>query len=771
MTAATLLNQTRVESSHLSEVMPLKATSIKTFGFRLSPPTTREEGLRLGFHLSRHFPGVVAVWDTGCFFAIAATAEKMPNAEEWQTALTNIQEDMPEAGDRIWTLREVKQPNITADVLAHLAEQVLRVCRPFSSVLVKPEKSFEVRRRADFSAELIERPSIEQDAEKKGSMTEAALSISVSSKIIFRGTLADFCETHPFRNELETLLVGLKVEDIDSGSTATVVEIVGTLGEMRESLLKKASGSISKQALKESPNDQLVVGVKFGRVSKTIYHYPLAGLRPCVTPQTADTFDVDYGGLLKATKISYLDRQRQLQSFRGQASNTLKLYGLELRKSINGLHDSDLFWTPRIPLEKVRLLFGNGVTSTSQDILSGLKRGGVYHRHKHYCPKDGATQTPIRMTVLNLFRKGTSIESFIGELRQSFRKYQFDSTLLTQDLAPLKTMSTQDAAARAQLDQLIEDSMAIPSDLYLVFLPTVDRTADDSESGSLYHRIYSKLLRRSIASQFIYEDTLQSTPARFLFNQIVPGDLAKLGNLPFVLAAPLSVADRFIGLDVARSAKKKLAGSMNACAGVCLYGKRGEFIRARTEGAAVEGEEIPQRFLEVLLPAAELRGKTVLIYRDGWFRGKEVENLLAWADAIDSKFILVECIKSGVPRLYSLNSTLRQTPEGKTKRFDPKIAAPDRGLALCLTSRSAILVTTQVSEKVGTPRPLRMNIRPEGHQVHIHDVLDATLKLTLMHQGALKQPRLPMVLQGADRLADLRLNGVFISECDRQFWY
>lgn len=770
MTAATLLNQTRVERSYLSEVAPLKAASIKTFGFRLSPPTTREEGLRLSFHLSRHFPGVVAVWDAGCFYAIAAITEKMPSAKEWQTALTNIQDDLPETGDRVWTLRKVNQPNITADVLAHLAEQVLRVYRPFSSKRVKQEKSFEVRRRADFGAELIERPSVAEGSEKKENITEAALSISVSSKITFRGTLADFCETHPFRNELETLLMGLKVEDIESGSTATVVEIVGTLGKMRESLLKKASGSISKQALQESPDDQPVVGVRFGRVSKTIYHYPLAGLKPCVTPQTANTFDVDYGGLLKATKIFYLDRQRQLQSFRREASNALNLYGLELRKSINGLHDFNLFWTPRTPLEKVKLLFGNGVTSTSQDILSGLKRGGVYHRHRHYCPQDGATQAPIRITVLNLFRKETPIESFVGELRKSFRKYQFDSTLLTQDLAPLEMMSTQDAAARAQLDQIIEESMAIPSDLYLVFLPTVDRLADDSESGSLYHRIYSKLLRRGIASQFIYEDTL-STPARLLFNQIVPGDLAKLGNLPFVLAEPLGVADRFIGLDVARSAKKKLAGSMNACAGVCLYGKRGEFIRARTEGAAVEGEEIPQRFLEVLLPAVELRGKTALIYRDGWFRGKEVENLLAWADAIGSKFILVECIKSGAPRLYGLTSTLRQTPEGQVKRFDPKISAPDRGLALCLTSRSAILVTTKVYEKVGTPRPLRMNIRPEGHQVHIHDVLDATLKLTLLHQGALKQPRLPMVLQGADRLAELRLNGVFISECDRQFWY
>ena len=48
--------------------------------------------------------------------------------------------------------------------------------------------------------------------------------------------------------------------------------------------------------------------------------------------------------------------------------------------------------------------------------------------------------------------------------------------------------------------------------------------------------------------------------------------------------------------------------------------------------------------------------------------------------------------------------------------------------------------------------------------------IDATLKMTLLHHGALKPPRLPMLLHGADRLADLRLNGICVPECNRQFW-
>lgn len=136
--------------------------------------------------------------------------------------------------------------------------------------------------------------------------------------------------------------------------------------------------------------------------------------------------------------------------------------------------------------------------------------------------------------------------------------------------------------------------------------------------------------------------------------------------------------------------------------------------------------------------------------------------LLNWARAIQARFILVECRKSGTSRLYSL-------PQA-TSNSVRSIAAPARGLGLKLSKHEAILVTTQVVEKIGVPRPIRLKVRPEGHQVPIEQILDATMKLTLLHHGALKPPRLPMLLHGADRLADLRLNGVYVPECDRQFW-
>ena len=72
------------------QTSPQNPQEPETFGFRLSPQTTREEGLRLSFHLSRHFPNVVVIWEAGCFYAIAVIAEKMPSAKEWQSALTYI---------------------------------------------------------------------------------------------------------------------------------------------------------------------------------------------------------------------------------------------------------------------------------------------------------------------------------------------------------------------------------------------------------------------------------------------------------------------------------------------------------------------------------------------------------------------------------------------------------------------------------------------------------------------------------------------------------
>ncbi len=53
-----------------------------------------------------------------------------------------------------------------------------------------------------------------------------------------------------------------------------------------------------------------------------------------------------------------------------------------------------------------------------------------------------------------------------------------------------------------------------------------DRTADNDDGGSLYQLAYSQLLRRRIASQVVYADTLERVEHNQILNQVIPGILA-----------------------------------------------------------------------------------------------------------------------------------------------------------------------------------------------------------------------------------------------------
>jgi argonaute-like protein implicated in RNA metabolism and viral defense len=113
---------------------------------------------------------------------------------------------------------------------------------------------------------------------------------------------------------------------------------------------------------------------------------------------------------------------------------------------------------------------------------------------------------------------------------------------------------------KKQLIELIGGE--IPVDIALVFLPKRIAMLIILEEGSLYSWIKRKFLERGVMTQMIYEKTLNDKRNYDnILNQVVPGILAKLGNLPYVLAEPLEIADYFIGLDVGRIPKKNLPRS------------------------------------------------------------------------------------------------------------------------------------------------------------------------------------------------------------------
>lgn len=743
----------------LSEMFALKVVQeLNLISFRLSPEVERQVGNQFSWRFCQKFPDVMVIYGEDKFFwVLAKPGETMPEKDEWREKLAQIQEELKDdIGERYYSIQWVRTPQLTASICAELAVRILKIRRPFLADTIWSDNQVEVKREAEFWAETFEH---------KGEI-RPALALTVDSYFAFKGTLADFYENHPYRNKPEELLIGLKVRDIEKNSSATIVGLAGTLKELRNELLQYKPGSVSQTAIKESPDDQPVVAVRFGKNLQQFY-YAMAALCPSITEETANKFEVKYGDLLKQTKIPYQERQKYLATYKEQAQQALDHFGFQLEaKCINNSHYKDLFPTQDVKLAETKLLFGNGVIQKRGSVLKGLSQGGVYLRHKDYLD----LSKKIRISVLKIGDFKIQLD-FFNQLQRRLKQYKFENINLLDDMQSskvnpdmVKLVSIQGlsvAEARVKVEKALNELMEIPTDIVLTFLPQSDRNADNTDDGSLYALISSRLLRRGIASQIIYEETL-SKPENYqnILNQVIPGILAKLGNLPFILAEPLEIADYFLGLDISRKAKNKAAGSLNVCASVRLYDKRGEFIRYRLEDALTQGEEIDKRTIEKFLPAPELNGKKVLIYRDGRFCGNEIKHLRQRAKAIGAEFILVECVKSRIPRLYEFENS--------------QLKSPKKGLFLRLSPHEVILVTTEIkSEKVGLSLPLRLKVIPdEGQQVSLQNLVEATLKLTLLHHGALKEPRLPIPLYGSDIIAYRRLQGISpgVLDGDRQFW-
>ena len=740
------------QKEYLSEISPLKFSNLDIHCFQIAEEIEKEAGKRISYHLSesKTLSNILVVFDNGLFYALSKEGHPTPSDQEWSNAIEQILSQLPELGDFYWRFQRRDNFQITPQIKATLAVQAIRK-NHLETHLVFSANNAEVRLRAKYWSETVELQNQESPA----------IALTIKSSFLFAGTLEAFYNLQINNPVIEEIIIGLEVKNsaFDNSGNGTIIGFRGTVGERRQELLIKPMAEKSRQALQKAPPNQPVVAVRFGK-NKQEYHFAMAALIPCITQETASSFGVEWGSLIRQTKISPDKRQQRMREYKARVNEMLQNYGIQLQKSVNSRYNPAVFIFPSQPLEDVELLFGNNVVSRSGDILRGLRQGGVYQRHATY----NSPARPIRISLFKVTDQSTfTIPS--GKIQERLNSYKFKSEIVDKRKVDIANLA--DIQARVTVEEELKRLMVTPPDIVIVGLPTKDRSAEDDIS--LYNRIYSTLLRRQIASQFIYEDTLNKRDSfKYILDQIVPGILAKLGNLPFILKEPLSIADYYIGFDISRAAKEKLPGSMNACASVRIHGRRGDFIRYHLQDTLIAGEEIPRSTFETLLPAAELQNKIVLIYRDGRFVGKEVKNLLAWAKAINAKFILVESRKSQIPRLFNL---------GKETGFDGgshslKIMQPDRGLLLKLSDREGILVTTEVSDAVGLARPLRLSIHPAGYSATIEDVADVTLKLTLLHHGSLKQPRTPMPIFAADQMAYRRLQGIYPMNLqgDKQFW-
>ncbi len=303
--------------------------------------------------------------------------------------------------------------------------------------------------------------------------------------------------------------------------------------------------------------------------------------------------------------------------------------------------------------------------------------------------------------------------------------------------------------SRAAFEEAIERLQTAHPDVILALLPLGQQGSPDD----LYYHFKSVTVRRGLASQVVSTTTWGKVSA---LANIALGLLSKVGNVPFRLADPLSYADIIVGIDIARSKKTRLAGSMNALATAQIYQNTDPVLQYRVQDALIEGETIPDQVLQALFPRSLFAGKRVLVHRDGWFRGNERQVLKAWAQRIGAELFLVEIIKSGNPRFYRWESGLgKQSASPGT--LPQEMYQPLKGSAFRLNDQEAFLISSLPPIAKSTPAPLLIRAEPP---LKIEDALHSVLTLTLLHYGSLRAPRLPVTTHYSDKIAYLLLQGI-----------
>ena len=308
----------------LSEVFPLTVTQSNITGFRLTPSVDKELGNRLSFRFSQQFTGIIVIWNQGTFLVLSEINLKLSSQKEWKQALTKNQ-TIDDFKRSYWSFKWVSEPEVNSELIGKLAYQILTIHRPFNSVEVYKEKKVTIKREIDFWSEMIELKD----------EVKARLTLTIKSPINFKGTLADFFDNHPERQDPDKVLIGFKVKSIDFyfNSSGKIVRLAGTIGEHQKRLIEMAAGSISKQALKNSPKEQPLVSVKFS--SNKEYPYAMAALTPIITAETAPMLNLDYGKLLKHTNIkNFTDRQNLLKDAQEKADILLSKYGITIEKRV-----------------------------------------------------------------------------------------------------------------------------------------------------------------------------------------------------------------------------------------------------------------------------------------------------------------------------------------------------------------------------------------------------------------------------------------------------
>lgn len=546
------------------------------------------------------------------------------------------------------------------------------------------------------------------------------VSIDISSNIFTKQRLSEEIKTMA---NPEGELKGRKVIDILGEHTGKIEKVLGKLKEHRTRLLNLTSRKEIKACIENGPDDELVVLFESKSDAGGGYEYSVGSLHTLIDFEQAELYNINRDDLMEKLTLSPEERKDIKKPI-------LKLFGNYLTHSINSV-DYPQFFKNGIDIGfEAKVKFGDGYIADEKDfVLSMLNQHGFSKLLDQY------KTNPIRILALKMVPQNT-YKKIVDKILEDFEFVNVKAEII--DILEIPDMEYKTAP------KIMNRLRKRDFDTILGIFPN---RFNNKTQNDIY--IYFKRLLVNngfIQSQFIFEETIEEK-LRYASANVTLGMLSKLGNIPFLLKKPQEFADYFVGIDVSRQNKEKLAGTMNYPASVRFYNQNGTLDHYLFEEDSIEGEEIPLELLEKMFADQNLRGKSVMIHRDGYFRGDEIKNINKIGKDFNISFLCVEVVKRNCPRVYKVS-------EGK---YDN---AP-KDTIFYFNNSEAVIINNKLMKKKGitdkTINPLRIKIRPG---TNLNDAIISAMSLRMMHFGSTKKGRLPLTIHFSDIISNYIRKGI-----------
>lgn len=534
-----------------------------------------------------------------------------------------------------------------------------------------------------------------------------AISLSIKSNIYYEDTFKSFLENIENKEDI----INFPVIDIELEHTGKITGRAGILKDHRKRLISYTKRDKIKQKLLKAPDDEQVLVVDKN------YSYTASTLHPLVITKNAYLFEANTTKLMSHLTLS--------PKLRNSIENEIvSLFKNFIISNYNSINNPELFKKGEEIGFRDQLKFKDGsIYSEEEYVLTLLKKHEIYRLTPKF-EKD-----PSLGVVLLLSSTFSEYQDFWEKLKTELTALGF--------VPKLKDTIKLDNISPIEIERKVKPVLDEEFDIIVAILP------ENMNQDKIYEIVKSSLFNFNLLkSQFIFEKTL-SDKLQWALANVVLGILAKTENVPYILAYPLNFADYFVGIDISREKKKSLKGTQNYAATARFYGKDGTFKHYEIQEDNIEGETLPKIILERIFAKTKFQGKTIMIHRDGPFRGKEIPYLKELGENYNIKFQFIEVIKRNVPRLFKIKNN---TPLN-----------PDKNQIFYLSQKEAIIINNKV-KGAKTAKPLR--IRVCDKDTELDNAIISVMAFRMMHFGTTKTPKLPVTISFSDRISSFVRRGI-----------